>query len=283
MNKRKEIIAKILMIPSIPTVAVDIVHMAQNPNIDIQELSKKIECDPGLTANFLRMANSSYFGSTRSITTVKNAVMRLGVNTIYKIIIMSSVSPMMWNTIGGYDLAPGKLLEHLLATAIGTNKLANILHLKVPDYAYTAALIHDIGKIVLGMFVAVDIDPIMACVYNEGISFEAAEKKILGIDHAEVGALLLESWKLPEVIVEAVRLHHKLDTISAQVSVPEIVHVSDILSLLGGWGCGCDGLNYAVSENAMAKLKLTEDQMDTLMYQVSTELLELRGLMVDST
>lgn len=256
MNQKNKIIEQIKTVQNLPAATTQIIRAIQDPNVDLSKLTKLIEMDPGLTTNLLKLANSAYFGMPREVTSVREAAVRLGTNRIFQLVIASSVAPMVKKPIKGYDLPPGDLWTHSIAVAIGAEKMGKALSLRVPDHTFTSGLLHDIGKVVLGTFVEVDVKPIMDLAYNKKVSFDIAEQTILGIDHAEVGAVLLEHWKLPKSIVDIVRYHHRPDEFGSENVVLEMVHLANNLCLIGGIGSGMDGLNYKPSRAIVDKYKI---------------------------
>jgi putative nucleotidyltransferase with HDIG domain len=256
-----------------------VIQLIQNADVDLGELARTIEYDPGLTSNILRLANSAYFGCPRSISTMREAVVRLGMNTMFQLVVTSAAGPLMRKPIKGYDLPSGKLWEHSVAVAIGVQQLAATLGIKPPDYTFTAALLHDVGKVVLGTFLEVDAGPIMDLAFEEQISFEVAEQQVLGIDHAEIGAILLEDWNLPKYIVDVVRWHHQPEHFSGNTLVVDLVHVADNLSMLGGIGTGSDGLNYCPSEEVTEKLNITTHIAESVICKILIGLDQLSDLL----
>lgn len=107
---------------------------------------------------------------------------------------------------------------------------------KIPSYTFTAGLLHDIGKIVLGTFGEIDPQPIIEMAEETQISLVSAEQLFLGIDHAEVGARLLEVWNLPAYLSEVVRWHHDPQKDPGQAVVAGLVHVADALCIDAGIG-----------------------------------------------
>jgi len=272
LSRRNEIIERIRSLQGLPASAVQILNMIQDPDIDIGELTKIIEFDPGLTANLLKLANSAYFGMPRKVNSVREAAIRLGTNRISQLVIASAIAPIASKAVKGYDLPAGDLWTHAVAVAIGTEKMGLALNLKLPDHAFTAGLLHDIGKIIMGTFIEVDASPIMQLAFNEGVSFDAAEREILGIDHAEVGSLLLAAWKLPTDITEIVRYHHIPDEAEHGSQVLEMVHLANNLCLLGGIGSGMDGLNYRPSRIIVEKYNLKPKITEPVVMQIVTGL-----------
>ncbi len=278
MSHKDEILAKAQAVPAIPTAAIKAIQLLQDIEIDIAELLKTIEYDPGLTSNVLRLANSAYFGGRTTISSLRDAVVRLGMKRILQLVMMSAISPYARRAIKGYDLPPGQLLEHSIATAIAAEQLAKALKVQAPDHTFTGALLHDLGKIVLGTFVEVDATPIRELAFEHQVSFELAEQRILGIDHAEVGAVLLEHWNLPANLVNPVRYHHQPEQAEGDTLVVDLVHVANMLALESGIGIGVAGLNYCPSEEVVARLGLRVEMTEVAVCEMLTALQELRTL-----
>ena len=275
-KKRDEIIAKVVEMPAMPAASIDLIAVIHDPDVTVDQLVGVMEHDQGLTANILRWANSVYFGGRHEVYSVRNAIVRLGLDQMKLVVIASIAAPMVRQQIEGYDLPPNSLLEHSIVAAIGTREIAEELGIEAPSYAFTAGLLHDIGKIVLGTFVKVESKPMMRMVQEEDITFDEAERRILGIDHAEVGALLLEGWKIPQSIVDVVRWHHEPDGFEGDSSVIDLVHVACYLSTRCGLGVGIDGVHYRLDESVAARIKISSSQYEMLAEQVLTGLSEVR-------
>lgn len=278
MSRRDDILAKVRTIPALPTAATRMMVLLRDPDVDINEIIRTIEYDPGLTSNVLRLANSAYFGSPRTITSLREAIVRLGLNRIFQLVITSAILPVARKAVKGYDLPPGKLLEHSVAVAIGAEELARQLEHKVPTAAFTAGLLHDLGKVILGTFMEVDGTAIVAVAYQNRISFEIAEAQVLGIDHPETGAALLERWNLPTTLVEVVRWHHKPESFQGDTLLIDLVHIADHISLETGIGAGIDGLNYAPSPLVLSRLPFTPAVAETVACRMVSGIDELRDL-----
>ncbi len=281
-DRRNEILSKVSSVPSLPGSATQAIQLLQDPDVDMEELARVIEYDPGLTANLLRLVNSPYFGTPRSASSVKEALVRLGTNDFFQLVVASAVAPMLRLAVKGYELPPDDLWEHSVAVAIGSGELAAVLGLTPPDHTFTAGLLHDIGKILLGTFVEVDALPIMEIALEGGVPFEVAEQQVLGIDHAEVGAFLLESWNLPPCIVEAVQWHHMPECFPGDSPVVDLIHIADALSMIEGIGTGSDGLHYRLSGQAAKRLNLKPQIMEAVGCKVLARLDELGDLFTAS-
>jgi putative nucleotidyltransferase with HDIG domain len=283
MSRRDEILAMIPKIPAIPIGASKAITLAQDPDADLTEMAKLIEYDPGLTANVLRLVNSPYFARSRTISSVRQALVTLGVRKVAQLVLASAVAPLASNAVKGYDLRGGELWEHFVGVAVGSVWLGERLGVPTPEHTFTSGLLHDIGKVVLGTFLEVDVGPIRALVQNEKLSFELAEQRILGIGHAETGAALLEAWNFPAEVVGVVRWHHEPEKTPGGSEAADLVHVADLICLMCGMGMGTDGLSYAPSSATMARLNIKENTAERLAYEVFSELESIRGMFANKT
>ncbi len=274
MSMRKEILAKTTTISSLPACVTHVLQLLQNPDSSMAEIVGAIEYDPGLTADFLRLANSAYFAGPRKIGSLREAGVLFGTQRIQQLVMASAVFPLAQHPIKGYDLPTGQLLDRLVAVGVGAEELGKMLDLSPPHYTFTAGLLHGIGKIVLGTFIAIEPDPILELAHEDNIPFDEAERIILGIDHAEVGAALLEQWELPKEIVQVVRWHNQPEKYSGDPLVVDLVHYANILSIACGLGTGIDGLHYrpcqATVERLNPKTVITEKVTCKMLEEVKT-------------
>jgi len=283
MSRREEIIQRATAIPQMPMPVQKVLTYIGNPEADLRELARIIEYDPGLTVNVLRMANSSFFGSGGKVSSVKEALMRLGLHRVYQLVIASGVAPMAHNAIEGYGLRPGELLEHSVAVATASESLARELDLTAPPHTFTAGLLVNIGKTVLGSFLEVDAAPILALAHERQISFEQAEEEVLGINHAELGAVLLERWSIPIPIVNVVRYRLRPDDCPEPDLALDLVHVGDVIAKMTGIGMGIDGMQYTPSESVFARLDVTPIQMENVMAAILEHIAEVRDILMENT
>lgn len=278
MSRRDEILSKILTIESMPAVAAEAAGLLLDPKSDMSDIVQAIEYDPGLASNLLRMANSAYYAFREPIASIRDAIVRMGTNQIYRMIVSWGFSSMAQQSVPGYRLSAGKLWEHSIGVAVGAEQIASQLKPRATDHAFTAGLLHDVGKIVLGTFVEVDIDSILKTVDEEKVTFEVAEQQVLGIDHAETGATLLEHWNLPAAVVEAAQWHHQPEILTDESLVVDLVHVADTMCLMGGIGAGIDGNRYNTSPRIISRLNLSDIVTDKVISEILGKLDAVCGL-----
>lgn len=271
---RDEALARVRSFPAVPGTAAKCLKLLRDPRTSAADVEKAMRFDPGFTANVLRMANAAYFGYARKIGSVRQAVVRLGWDRVYQLVLASCVNGMMSEAVPGYDLGPGELWRHAVGVAVSTEHLMKKLNVSVIEEAFTAGLLHDVGKLVMGSFVEADFSTIDNLVSEKKISFATAEREILGINHAEVGAYILESWALPEDLVNVVRWHHEPELAGEGNLLVDAVHVADVLCLMLGIGTGREGLKYDPDPAVLKRLGLKVAELESIASFVLQDLAE---------
>ncbi len=262
VTTRADVLRKLDEIPALPMAATAVLRLAEDPRTGIGEIMKAIEYDPGLTSDILRLANTAYFAGPRKIASLRDAGVLFGTQRIVELVLASSIFPITQKPLVGYDLPAGELTRHAMALAIGAECIAEMLDRPAPTHTFTSALLADIGKVILGTFLAVDAAPILSLALERNLSFEVAEREILGIDHAEAGAALLDQWNLPSGIIEVVRWHHNPEELTGDRYVVDLVNVAMHLTVGCGIGVGIDGLNYRPCQSSVDRLGLDQLQLE---------------------
>ncbi len=275
----QKIMDKVEAFPSIPGSALRLLELVDQPDASIQDIEDVLRLDPGLTANVLKLTNSAYFGLPSKVGSVKRAVMLLGLKKLKQLIMASCVSAVMDKDIPGYDLPAGELWRHSIAVSVAAEGLVRELDLESGDDIFTAALLHDVGKLVLGQFIDDDYGAFKAAAGNN-VSFERAEKEVLGTDHADIGARILEQWSLPAELVHAVRWHHNPEMAADILPMTDIVHVANMLCLMLGIGVGREGLQYQPSPVVTRRLGLKPFHLEKLASQTIQTMGELADIFV---
>ncbi|MES1228082.1 MAG: HDOD domain-containing protein, partial [Armatimonadota bacterium] len=168
----------------------------------------------------------------------------------------------MTRPVPGYALGPNEMWRHAFATAVGAQHIAGLSRRVKEDVAFTAGLLHDIGKVALSVWIENKIQAIAFYAQREKISFDEAERKVLGYDHTQVGEHLAKAWNLPDEICEVVRFHHHPEYAPASSDLVDCVHVGDFLAMSMGFGLGGDGMQYQLDEGAMDRLGIEFDDID---------------------
>jgi putative nucleotidyltransferase with HDIG domain len=265
-----DLVAKVKNLPAVSQAALKLVNLLDQSTVSNSEVVNVLKYDNVLTAKLLRACNSPYFGLTEPISSVDQAVLILGHQQILHIVLTLAFGSAMVVPLPGYAVEAKELWRHSLITATAAEVVVNDLpelNLEMP-VAFTAGLLHDIGKLVLGQALTPELQlAIRNRVENGRISRAEAEKEILGTDHGEVGAALLQSWNLPEEIVEAVaNHHHPLMEPKLQLSV--VAHIGNCLAHLVGSAPGWDSFALRVDNRVTAALDLNSEKLELMMMEV---------------
>lgn len=229
---------------------------------DLTEIVEIVQFDQALTASLLRAANSSWSASRTEITNVRDAVVRLGSSTVFSIALGVNVKSRMARDVPEYGLNEGDLWNHSVAASLAAELLLKKAKHKLPAETVTAALLHDVGKLVMCRFLADDLLTVLHQAHDlAGLTRMQAEYEVLGVHHAELGGLIAQIWGLPESLVRGISYHH-----SPGIGLDPIcygVHLSDVVAKVIGAGMD-DNPDVETFAHAMAELELTADDFDEI-------------------
>ncbi len=263
-----KLLLKVREMPPLPQSITQILELTKSTKSSARDLVKVCEHDPKLTVNMLKLANSPFYGFTRKISTVSHAIVCLGLDTVKSIALASSTHEMLNREIPAYALEKGMLWQHSIGCSTCARIIAKRIRFKESEEAYIAGLLLDIGKIILSDFAEDEFIQIVEKTKNNRISFDKAEQKVLGFNHPQIGAKIIEKWNLPPILVEAVQHHHQPQGADEYKKISYIVHLADAISCMLGIGLGCDGLMYVLEENTLDILGLSKEDVESIMSEL---------------
>jgi putative nucleotidyltransferase with HDIG domain len=266
LSSFKDILNRLDQLAPIPPIANQIMALAGDPDSSLSEIADLIINDPAITANLLKTCNSAYFGLSRKVDSVQDAITLLGLDHVVQLVMLDSVSQNLKREVEGYGLGEGELWRHAVSSAYVAKALAaRYGAAKNRHLIFTAALLKDIGKLILGRYVAFSFEKINILVNAQGYSFNDAEKKILGMNHEELGALIGEKWGFSEKLVYIIGHHHLADESAREDLATSLVYLSDIICMMMGVGTGADGLAYRFYSHILKRLALSEKDFQGVM------------------
>lgn len=272
MSRIDEILAVAESAPPFPKVAQQVMKMLNDENTKASDLAGVIQYDASITANILKTCNAAYYGLSRKVTSIEDALVVLGQEMLKDIIITSSsVRFFKGNAGAGYMLEEGDLWKHGVATAIMAKSLSPHFDIVDKGAAFTAGLLHDIGKGFIASFVGDDFKKIMNQVNGDKCAFFEAEEKALGISHAELGGRILRKWEFDQEMVEAVRRHHDPNALS-EGGLVALVALSNTLVVSMGVGVGADGLSAPMEGESLQRFGITLEKLELAMADLLFEL-----------
>ena len=204
----KNIIMTTRDLPAMPQVASKVLELSSDPNTSAQQLQQIIADDQAMTGRILKIANSAMYSCSRKVKTLTEAIVMLGFNSIRSLVVTSAARNLYNTRKSTTGLKERLLWEHSIGVAFACRLLVQERTPALAEEAFLAGLMHDIGKLVLNLQVPDQFDEIVQVVYNDNRPFNTTEKEILGFDHAEVGARLVNKWNLSPVLEDTILNHH---------------------------------------------------------------------------
>ena len=265
-----EVIAKVKNLPAVSQAALRLVSLLDQPAVANEDVVMVLKYDNVLTAKLLRACNSPYFGFDEQIASVEQAVLLMGHQQILHMVLSLAFGGAMSTTLPGYAIEAKQLWSHSLTTAVAAEQLIKSgIQLDVESpVAFTGGLLHDIGKLALNQVLDADAQTLIRDrITQDHLPRNTAEKEILGTDHSEVGACLLETWRLPGEIIEAVLNHHH-PTSKPEPKLSAIVHVADCLAHLIGSAPGWESYAIIADADTNRVLGITPQWYESLMISV---------------
>lgn len=277
VDERRSELKKIIMdtktLPTLPGVITKLNSLSENEKASVQEMARIVSSDQVLSARILRLANSPSYGFYR-VSTISNAMILLGVNVVKSLALSSSIFEIMEkNSLG--------LWEHSLGTATAANLIAKKLGLPEVEEIATAGLLHDIGKVIIGLKCAEQVQEIRNIILEEQIYFSDAERRILDTDHAEVGGWLSKSWYLPDKLSEPISCHHNVSASEDHRIKTAVVHLADVLIKASGFGDSGDTFVPEIQPLAWDVLKLDEKLLEEIVAELEDKLVEVKNFSLE--
>jgi HD-like signal output (HDOD) protein len=213
---------------SLPQSLSQILSMVGSDDFSMEDLSTAVSKDPGLTSRILTMANSAFYRHQAQISTVQQAVIMLGMMQVKCLALSTSVF-VIENYKDKINLDIKALFSHFISVALGSRMLGEAIGFDLTEEAFIAGLLHDIGIVFFIHHFPEDYRTVIDNLNDYGRLTEA-EDDILGVNHAAIGRMLAEKWNLPTALCEAIGNHHKIPDKIGEVSIVNIVQLSELLS-----------------------------------------------------
>ena len=264
MPNIKKILKKVSTLQPVPAVVHKVLMMSDDPDSQLSDLVDIVEADPAITANLLKMCNSAQMGLHQKVDSVNRALTLIGMQGVVELVLAQNLGANLQKAQKGYLLEKGALWQQSLASAMVAKGLAERQQLTNLPAIYTAALIKDIGKVVLNDFVAGQAAKIQRLVEKKSFSFIDAEKKCIGMDHAELGGIIAREWNFNSHLIFMIENHHLSDPNARRDPATASIYLADMVAMMAGSCIGVDRLAYPVYEDTFKDYFLTRDELKTL-------------------
>ena len=214
----------------IPQVALEIIRMVSDSDrYGLRDVAHKVRKDQVLSAKVLRLCNSASFGLRKKLDSIDQALIMLGEKQLFRLAVSIALEKFFSNSIRGYSLCKGGLYHHAVGTATIAERLSTVTGKGSPGVAYTAGLLHDIGKVVLDQSVVPVLPFFYRRIYSDGVALIQVEHDVFGIDHTEVGGRLANHWSLSENLIDSIRYHHQPDLETGEFGLKHLIYISDLI------------------------------------------------------
>ncbi|MBU1172655.1 MAG: HDOD domain-containing protein [Proteobacteria bacterium] len=225
-----KILESIKDLPTLPVIAFEVNRMLMNSSTSIDLLSETIKKDQSIVSKILKLVNSAFYGARSKVSTIHEAVIRLGFNSVRNIVVSVSVfDAFAMNDDQGLAFDIEDLWKHSVGVAITSKYLSEKAGLQDPDDCFVSGLLHDIGLIILAQNFPEVLKEMMGMVRQEGVSIYDAEKKLLQIRHNKIGELMAQKWQLPTSLCDALKYHHLPIRGAINPELITLVHLGDVI------------------------------------------------------
>ncbi len=207
--KEQQIYNSVAKLPVLSEIVSRGLELLNDENCSIREVTELLGKDQSIAAKIIKLANSAFYGYPRQISSLSEAIVIVGFNSLKTLLVTASASNLLQRKVEGYMISEGQLWKHSYAVAYTASITAKMTGKYDSDKAFTAGILHDIGKLILGNYLKGSYKRVVTHCKHNHVDFTDAEQKFLGYHHAEVGGMILEHWNFPLTMANAVRHHHK--------------------------------------------------------------------------
>jgi len=266
VQKLKQTIEQISNLPTPPMVFQQINKVINDPKTSAYDIAAIISEDPAMSVKILKLSNSAFYGSRQEVTSVKQAIVIMGLEAVKSMVLSSAVFDMFKGSVKDPQFQED-FWRHSLATAFGSRLIVRKLwsnKIIESEVAFSIGLLHDIGLLVQYAYLPDDFAKVREVARESVISRHKAEEQVLGYTHADVGALLARKWNLPHQLQDAVENHHYPQLSQAETNDAYIVHFADYLAHVAFDSSEDDTRNESIlNESIFEVLDITKEQVDT--------------------
>jgi putative nucleotidyltransferase with HDIG domain len=222
-------------IPPFPKCVQRVMTMLRDPRIHLSKVAEVVSLDQGFAGKVLKMANSAYFGLPRRVHNVTEALVLLGFANVRDVLISASAGPVLFDGVKCYGLGVGRLWEHSVGSAYATQMLSRKADVRVYGMAFSAGLLHDVGKAAIDKVLDAGASADMLELIRSKGETEA-EIEIIGVTHARIGKEICHRWNLPPEIADAIGDHHNPESSGSRSKLVCIIAAANhyVKLLLGG-------------------------------------------------
>ena len=256
-------------------VMAELENLLQDPNSTLANFGECIEKDPDLASRLLKLGNSAFYGFSRRLQTVSEAVSLIGIQQLQALIRASSVIE-VFEGIAPREVDMPSFWKHSLGCGIAARALGVARQFPTADKLFVAGMLHDLGRLVLLGQVPGKAAEIFKLYQSRKMLLREAERTVLGFDHSQIGGELARKWQFPSNLVSAIGDHHHPMSGSFFQLESSIVHVADYLVHVMQVGNSGEKYVPPLDERAWERVGLSVHVIETVMRVVDEQVEELQ-------
>lgn len=267
-----------LRLQPFPEVAIKVLQLCKDENVQLSQISNLISSDPVFSSEVLVIVNSYLYSARQAITSILHAVVALGARRLQGLCLTVGVRSFLGRKMN--DPVIHKLWQHNMATAIIAEQLAQAGYID-PDTAYTAGVLHDIGRLALGLISPAEYAALLSDHSGTPASILRCEQDLFGLDHCQVGLKLIQEWKLPDDFAATTLDHHLPRNLEAGWNLEELLKMSCKLADAAGFpafpGCDCDPYDILLDQLPPRERDQFHPSVESLQQEVATSIRALEA------
>lgn len=264
MERARQLVENMDDLPTIPVVATQVLQLVEQPDVRIEEVADLMLTDQVMTARVMKMINSPVYKPEHEITSLKRALVYLGLRHIREVALTTSFINAFDQDKGAMELVA--FWEHSFGVGMVSKIIAKKIGYQDLEKAYIAGIIHDLGEVFLSNFMRTEFQAVLDSIKDKPIKLVDAEAQQLGTSHCEIGLCMAQKWNFPEVYCEVISLHHTPAEASIDPVLCAIVNLSDLF-------CSVRELNYGGRE--WVSFNLVEEEAWQILKNESPKLAEM--------
>ena len=258
-------------LPTLPVVVNNIVEVVRSETTSAKDLAKFIANDQAISARVLRVANSVYYGMSQKIDSISRAIVVIGFREILSLALGTGIISALSKKGNEVTIDMAELWKHSIGVGFAAMNIAKKTRNAVEESAVLIGLLHDIGKIIFALYFPKEYAEVLKKTADEKTPLHVIEKSILGLDHAEMAALLMKQWNFPPNIIQPVRYHHyPCECAGEQGYVAMVLNVANVVCHQSGIG---QSGNMAIEKDTevLGKLELSDQKIVSLAEELESE------------
>lgn len=274
----KAVVDGIDKVPTLPAVLSKIINVLEDPKSNVGHVSRLISTDQAMSARILKIVNSAFYGFTRQISTVNQAIVILGFNAVKSLALSATVVQIFGSKESdGFDLRG--FWEHSIASGVFADAVARKINYPLPEECFCAAVLHGVGKVVLDQHMHAKFVEAVRLAKQKKVPLQLAEQQILKMDHCRVGAMLAEKWKLPLSLQESIQYYPHPENAKISPVQVSLVHMGHYIAREMVCGDPGDGAKPFCAKSAVETLKLTSADIDAFLGGAKKELSRVEDIL----